>query len=138
MYFLSGRAIQQIENALIQAQSVSARIAVLDVMGNSGRAEFLPSLESIISSEAASNVKSRAVYALRFVKNSAAAQDLVNSLGSGDISIRTAAAGAIELAEWNEIFRAPLQRCSSSDPVSRIQDSCRKALSDNTQVANSQ
>jgi hypothetical protein len=112
---------------------------MLDVMGNSGRPEFLPSLEGVIQNGADPvEVRARAVYALRFVNAAAASRDLLASLASPETALREAAAGAIAAGSWSESYRAPLEACAASEPVGRIQESCRKTLASNARVASSQ
>ncbi|MGZ3700464.1 MAG: HEAT repeat domain-containing protein [Bdellovibrionota bacterium] len=131
----SSRAVQLIEQNFAQASGVTAQNNAIDVMGNSGRADFLPALESVVQGNYDAAVKARAVFALRFIKAPAAVQDLITALSSKDPAQRESAAGAIAIADWSESFRAPLTQCSSSETLSRIQTSCQKTLSNNTQVA---
>lgn len=131
----SARAVELLSQNLAAASSVPAELAALDVIGNSGRADFVPSLETVIQGDAPAQVRARAVFALRFVNTPGAAQDLVSALASSEAAIRESAANAIATGTWREAFRAPLTQCSSRESVTRIQASCAQTLSVNAQVA---
>lgn len=133
----SQQAVSLISKNLATAQSVPAQLAALDVIGNSGRADFEPALETVIQSNASDLVRARAVFALRFVTTPGAASDLVTALASPSPGVREAAANAIAAATWREAFRAPLSQCSSGESVARIQATCQNVLAANTQVATS-
>lgn len=134
----SARAITQIENAwAAQAQggSVGQQLALLDVMGNSGRAEFYPSVQAVYAGENSAILRARAVFALRFMNSSAATQDLISRLSDPAPQVREAAANAIAHATWKESFRAPLESCAGSETVAKVQSSCRNALAQNGRLA---
>lgn len=134
----SASAIALIQSRFASAGGAAERMAMLDVMGNSGRAEFLPTLEAVLASGAAPEVKAKAEFALRFIKTGSATLDLTQGLASGSTNVREAAAGAIAVADWNEAYRAPLETCASQEAVSRIQSSCQSTLTSHPRVADSQ
>jgi hypothetical protein len=135
----AANAIRQIESAWhALPPTLGDQLALLDVMGNSGRAEFLPDLKSTIAGSPDPSLRARAVLALRFIKNGAATQELAARLADKETVVREAAAGAIALADWSETFRSPLERCSQLEAVGRIQESCRNTLGQNPLVADSQ
>lgn len=132
------QAIEQLRSAWQAAKaagSVGDQLAILDAMGNSGRAEFLSILLAASREATVVTVRARALYALRFVKDPAVPPTLIAGLAATEAPMREASAGAIELAAWTEGFRAPLERCASQEPLTRIQESCRKSLADHGGVA---
>jgi len=131
----SARAISQIEGAWKAAGNLGDQLALLDVMGNSGRTEFYPSVQTVIESGGNPALRARAVFSLRFMTNSDSQLVLIRSLSDASPVVREAAAKAIELASWKEAFRTPLEVCSGSESVTRVQDVCRKVLSNNAAVA---
>ncbi len=131
----SAHSIAQIESAFESAASHGDRLAYLDVMGNSGRPEFYPSVQQVISSNALPTLRARAVFSLRFMTNSNATQELIRRLSDPAPEVREAAAKAMEHAAWKEAFRSPLEVCSGSESVVRVQDACRRVLSDHAAVA---
>jgi hypothetical protein len=106
-------------------------LAQLDVMGNSGRVEFLPSISDVISESQDPWVKAKAVFSLRFINDPSAIQMLSNALTDPAPQVRERAAQAIELAPWHEAFQQPLSNCKSSDPIPAIRNSCASTLSRN-------
>jgi hypothetical protein len=127
------------ERYLNSSGNLSDQLAALDAIGNSGQAAYLPDLRSIIqSADAASLLKAKAVFALRFIQSSEATELLSQSLTSVDTQVRQSAARAIAMARWSDSFRNPLQTCASKDPVSSIQAICRSTLaaSDPTLASN--
>ena len=107
--------------------NASDSLAALEAMGNSGRSEFLPQvLEALASSDL--QIRAKAVFALRFMRVDQAIQIMVNSLGDSQVDLREAAAGAMQLADWKEAFRAPLQNCAAKESVTRIQALCQYDL----------
>lgn len=130
-------AIQQIKDSWQSQNSVTDRLAILDVMGNSGRAEFYPTLKSVIASNDPAQLRARAVFALRFIDQPAAVQTLAASLGDKDTTVRQAAVGAMGTT-WNETYRAPVEQCAQSESEARVQELCRKTLADNPHVADAE
>jgi HEAT repeat protein len=129
-------AIAQINAAWAAAQgNIADQLNLLDVMGNSGRSEFLPLLQQIVDEKGDVNVRARALFALRFVKDPSVSTILIARLADAESVLREAAAEAMGLAGWTESFRAPLERCQSGESVDRIQSSCEKTLSSNPRVA---
>jgi hypothetical protein len=98
------------------------QLALLDVMGNSGRAEFLPTLTSVIQSSTVSELRAKAVFSLRFINPGKSL--LASSLQDADHNVRTASVTAIGFAIWSETFRAPIQSCAESESVSQIKSAC--------------
>lgn len=117
-------AIQQASSSV----STGDRLALLDVMGNSGRSEFLPDLKSVLASEADPIVRAKAVFALRAIATEDARELLVKSLADPAVQIREAAAAAIAQGSWNEVFRSAVSACASSDSVTRVQAACQRIL----------
>lgn len=107
--------------------TVGERLALLDVMGNSGSVEFLPALREAINSGDAL-VEAKAVFALRFVQSNDATLLLAQHLSDTDARVRQAAVDAIKLSSWNETFRKPLQTCSASDTAKQTQATCQTIL----------
>ncbi len=109
--------------------SLADQLSALDAIGNSGQTDYLPDLRSIISdSNAASALRAKAVFALRFIHSNEATTLLSQSLSASDLIIRQAAARAMSMASWSESFRKPLQNCSTSDPIASIQAICRSVI----------
>lgn len=134
----SARGIAQIESAW-KAQgagdNLGAKLALLDVMGNSGREEFFPKVQEVIDGSAETRVKARAVFALRFMTSDLATQSLLQHLRDPVVELREAAARALSQAEWKEAFRSPLGHCVSNESESRVRDHCRKTLDNHPTVA---
>jgi hypothetical protein len=101
---------------------------LLDVMGNSGRSEFLPEVAEVIQSDADPALRSKAVYSLRFMNNPQASALLSQSLSDPDPGVRLAAANAIQIAPWSPTYVTPLSKCSSGETVSAVQTACQTAL----------
>jgi HEAT repeat protein len=126
--------IDAIRQAWTQSESVGDRLALLDAMGNSGQPAYLPELRSVIdtrnwaNAEEGSALRAKAVFALRFIRTSDAAQILAQALTEPDLRVRQAAVQAVAMASWNEIFRKPLQSCATSDSVASLQANCRSVL----------
>jgi len=133
----SAAAIAQIQNRYQASGTLSEQLALLDVMGNSGRSEFLPTLEGVLAGDAGSQLKAKATFALRFIPTAAAKTDLARNLSAPDAAVRDAAAGAIAISDWTESFRAPLESCASGETVSNIRASCRSTLGEHPQMAGS-
>lgn len=136
----SARGIAQIESAWgALSQSPSAdlgpRLTLLDVMGNSGRPEFYTQVSGVIASGADVKLRARAVFALRFMQNSAATSDLLTRLSDPAPELREAAARALEHAEWKESYRAPLGVCAAGESVERVRASCQGTLANHPAVA---
>jgi hypothetical protein len=136
----SARSIAQIEAAWASQASSAAtnlgpRLALLDVMGNSGRPEFFLQVRGVIESDADLKLRARAVFALRFMTNSDATAQLVQRLQDPAPELREAAANALGHAEWKEAFRAPLGVCAAAESVERVRDSCRRTLDNHPAVA---
>lgn len=127
-------AIQQIQSSF-DASAGASRMAMLDAMGNSGRSEFLPTLESELQSADSAAVKAKAMFALRFIKSPAAVQDLIAGLSSAEGAVREAAAAAMGAADWSESFRAPLEKCRNGDALANVQNACASTLTGHAQVA---
>jgi hypothetical protein len=128
-------AIQQVLNAYEATESLRGRLALLDVMGNSGRSEFLARLGTVIDTEKNSELRARAAFSLRFIRTDQAREKLGRALLNPDQRVRGAAVAAIRLAEWTETFRAPVRTCVNQEPVAQIQSSCRGLESDHPMVA---
>jgi hypothetical protein len=109
---------------------LSDQLSALDAMGNSGQSAFIPELRMVIANtDAPSALRSKAVFALRFISTPEATRLLTESLSaSSDFQIRQSAARAMAMAEWKDAFRSPLSHCASSDPVSSLQSVCRSVL----------
>jgi hypothetical protein len=114
-----------------QAGDMGEKLAWLDVMGNSGRSEFLPAIESVLAGTEDPTLRARAVFALRFIATESAALDLIRALADNAAQVRLAAANAIGFAAWNEAFRSPLTACGGSDASAQVRASCLAALAQN-------
>lgn len=125
--------IAQIQAAYAAATSQSAQLALLDVMGNSGRSEFLSTLEGVISGGSSEALKTKAEFALRFIPS--AGTDLLAGLANSDAGIRGAAADALQVAPWKEAYRAPLGACAASESAPSVRASCGVTLSQHPNVA---
>jgi hypothetical protein len=112
-----------------KAGPVAGQLAVLDMMGNSGRLEFLPVLEAVISGEGDIALKSKAVFSLRLMDSAEARRQMVSSLTDSHDQIRTGAVAALTLAPWSETYRAPLETCAAKDPSPQIKSSCQRIVS---------
>ncbi len=129
--------IQEAWQAQAQSNQVPEQLALLDVMGNSGRPEFYPTLQKVIQGENSAQLRARAVFALRFMHDDASAQTLLVSLDDREAPVREAAVNAMEVT-WNEKYRAPLARCAQAETETRIQESCRKVLENNPYMASAE
>lgn len=128
--------VAQILSAWERAKSgnISDQISVLDIMGNSGREEFLPVLSSVIAGSGAPELRAKATFALRYIKTKAATQLLASSLMHPDSYLRTAAVAAIGFATWAEVFRQPIESCSVSETVLAIKSACAKVLESSPRI----
>ncbi len=118
--------------ALVQAAwrkqtSLDQQLALLDVMGNSGRAEFLSQILSAMQ-EQDSAVRAKAVFSLRFVNTERSTLALAQALEDPLPSVRQAAVNALQFAEWQEAYRAPLQRCALEDSENQLRTACQTML----------
>lgn len=122
-------AIRDIHSAWNGAQgNVAAQLALLDVMGNSGRAEFLPQIRSAMASGNDEAVQAKAIFSLRFFEGGEATTLLSSQLGNPTPALREAAIEAARIGPWRESLRAPLKECSQAEPLERLRASCRSAL----------
>lgn len=128
-------AIQAAWEQALAANNLEQELALLDVIGNSGRSDFLPTLENIINSNSITSLKAKAVFSLRFMPSTKASTLIAMSLGNTIPQIREASARAMQLAAWRESFRPPLQICSSSEARPYIQELCQSILQQNIQVS---
>ena len=123
------RAISSVQQAWTTAQSMTQgeneELVLLDAMGNSGRPEFMPILSQVIASDSDNVLRTKAVYALRFIPSPDAVTLLGQELGDSNASVRLAAANAMVSAPWNEAFQAPLQHCVSSESVGQFSPPAR-------------
>lgn len=110
--------------AWANAKSISAQIALLDAMGNSGRAEFLPTLNKVLNGTGAPELRAKAVFSLRFIQAGSAKTLMATSLQDADDKVRTASVMAMAFATWSEIFRAALDGCISGEKVEPIKEAC--------------
>jgi hypothetical protein len=88
------RSIASLQQAWTGSQGESQQLALLDAMGNSGRAEFLPIISNVIQGGADVTLKSKAVYALRSIQTPEAVALLNQELSDPNPSIRSAASNA--------------------------------------------
>ena len=134
----SARGIAQIEAAWAAqpvSENLGTRLALLDVMGNSGRPEFYEKVSRVIEGGEDVKLRARAVFALRFMTNGEATNTLLRRLQDPSKELREAAASAIAHAEWKEAFRAPLGVCAEADSETRVRGICAKTLADHPAVA---
>lgn len=120
-------SIQQSWGTLVSA-SRSEQLDLLDAMGNSGRAEFFPILNSVANGQNDA-LQAKAVFALRFIQTPDAINLLDSKISDSNPTIRLAAASAMQLAPWHASFQAPLLKCAAGDPVPQVQSACKTALS---------
>ena len=121
-------SIQAEWNALQSNPNLGRELALLDTMGNSGRVEFYSDINSVINSASDSLARAKAVFSLRYYTTSAAVSTLSVSLQDADPKVRTAAVQAMQIAPWNEAFRGSLQKCSTSEVLSSLQNACTTVL----------
>lgn len=114
--------------------NLPGQLAMLDSMGNSGRAEYVPDLRETVASGNA-ELRARALFSLRFMNNAESADLISRGLSDPETMVRESATEAIKLASWNENFRAPLESCARGEKVSRIQASCGDILRAHPQMA---
>jgi hypothetical protein len=123
---LAKDAIQRILAAWEAAagSSLQNRLALLDVMGNSGRLEFFQAVAAVLRTGSEPELRSRSAFSLRFMASAQARELLAGALNDGDIGVRSGAAFGIRLAAWDEIFREPVSSCSLNEPDSQIRKIC--------------
>lgn len=125
------KAITQIQQAWNEESAAGSKfqeMSLMDVMGNSGRTDFLPDLTGVIDTSTDPTLRAKAVYDLRFMQSSDAVSLLDQSLSDPTPGVRQAAANAMETAPWNQSFVAPLNRCVAGEQVAEIQKTCQQAL----------
>lgn len=126
------RSIASIQQAwstnLNSTQPEPEEMVLLDAMGNSGRSEFLPILTTVIDGGGDLTLRSKAVYALRYIQTPEAVTLLEQELSDTNAAIRLAAASAMQTGPWNASFEMPLQECATSDTVGQVQTACQVAL----------
>lgn len=115
--------------------SLQERLALLDVMGNSGRLEFFPAVATALRTGKESELRARSAFSLRFMGSQPARELLVMALGDPDVGVRGGAAFAIQVAVWNEIFRMPVSGCSLNEPDSQIRKICLDVHTRHSSVA---
>lgn len=117
------------------SSSLQDRLALLDVMGNSGRLEFFPAVATAFRTGKESELRARSAFSLRFMASQPARELLANALSDGDVGVRGGAAFAIRLAAWNEIFRSPVSSCSLNELDSQIRKICLEVHSRHSALA---
>ena len=113
---------------------VNGKLAVLDIMGNSGRDEFFPVLEiAAKSATEPEEVRAKAIFSLRYIKSARARALLVTAMNFSSVRVRGGAVHGVQLAEWTESFRAPLASCALKDPVQEIRSACGSIIARESQ-----
>jgi hypothetical protein len=115
--------------------SLEERLALLDVMGNSGRLEFFQAVATALRTGKEPELRARSAFSLRFMASQAARELLVSALGDGDVGVRGGAAFAIQIAAWNEIFRTPVSSCSLNELDTQIRKICLEVHNRHSAVA---
>lgn len=115
--------------------SLQDRLALLDVMGNSGRIEFFQAVATTYRTGKESELRARGAFSLRFMASAQARELLSSALSDGDVGVRGGAAFAIKLAAWNEIFRTPVSSCSLNELDSEIRKICLEVHNRHSAVA---
>lgn len=125
----SRSAIADIHSAWAAAGgNVPAQLSLLDVMGNSGRLEFLPSIRGAMDTRNDPSVQAKAVFSLRYVDSMEANALLAAQLANPNPPLREAAIEAVRMGTWRESYRPALETCASSDPVEKLRTACGAAL----------
>lgn len=125
---LVGQAIQSIQDswaAQSKSGNLGEELSLLDVMGNSGRSEFLSDVKSALQGQ---DLRAKAVYALRYMNNPDSVRLLGQYLSDQNATVREAAVDAIKAAPWNEGFRQPLTSCANGSMDAHVQSGCQSIL----------
>jgi hypothetical protein len=115
--------------------SIQDRLALLDVMGNSGRLEFFSAIATALRTSKESELRARSAFSLRFIASPSARELLASALNDADVGVRSGAAFAIQLAAWNEIFRTPVSSCSLNELDTQIRKICLEVHNRHSAVA---
>jgi hypothetical protein len=115
----------------IGSGNLDQQLAVMDAMGNSGRAEFFETVSSQAKNARVIALQARATFALRGMHIEGARSILIAALSAQDSTIRYAAASAMYQAPWNIAFSSPLTDCAQNETDATIRNSCREALAKN-------
>jgi hypothetical protein len=134
----TAEAVERILAAWNGSQSASDRLTLLDVMGNSGRVEFLPAISSVLPAGNSANIRAKAAFSLRFIKTESARSLLGASLADPETAVRTGAARGIDVAPWSEAFRDPVYACSASDPDAEVRRICAAVRARHNSLAQAQ
>lgn len=129
------RALRQQWQNAVGSGDLSAQLSVLDAIGNSGRAEFFPDMQTLVESGTNIDLRAKATFAVRFMDATGKVALLSATLADRNEHLREASVKAISLAQWSEQFRGPLQSCSSHEAVAHIQKECDELLSAHSQLA---
>ncbi len=122
-------AIADIHEAWKAAKgNLAQQIALLDVMGNSGRSEFMPEIRSALEADQEINLQAKAIFSLRYFSTTEAMILLTPKLINPNPVLREAAVEAVRQGTWRENYRSGLETCVNSDPVEKLRASCRAAL----------
>lgn len=117
-----------------EAQSsgnLDQQLAVMDAMGNSGRAEFFATVSAQAKNASVVALRARAIFALRGMNTDSARSILIAALSAEESTIRYGASSAIYQAQWNVAFLNPLASCSQNETDTTIRNSCQEALAKN-------
>lgn len=110
------------------AGNLTAQLSLLDAMGNSGRAEFLPEIRSSMDTRNDPYLQAKAIFSLRYINTGEANGLLGPQLQNPTPTLREAAIEALRQGTWREEFRATLETCAANDPVQKLRSSCQAAL----------
>ncbi len=108
--------------------SLQDKLALLDVVGNSGQLDLLPQVLSVINGNTDPALQARAVFALRYMNRNDTEQIIATRMSDTSPLIREAAVNASQYSSHVSVFSQPLQNCVNGESISRIQATCRSIL----------
>jgi hypothetical protein len=116
-------------SAYTAAQSMEAKLSLLDAMGNSGSAEFLETIKAAAASENPA-IQAKALFSLRYERGAAAL--LQDALATGGAAAKASAVAALEYQPWSESLRDTVDACATRESAFDIKAACEKLLKKNS------
>jgi len=111
----------------------SEKLVLLDLIGNSGRSEFLPLVnQAYLMGD--KTYQNKSIMAARGMSGSGSIAFLINALMHNESAIRYVATQAIRLGQWSEQFRSPVSSCGLSDPAAEVRLQCQEIMKANSSL----
>lgn len=109
------------------------KMIILDLIGNSGRAEFIPLVKEAYLM-GLKDYQGKSIMAARSMNVPDSLAFIEGALNSSDSALRFIATQAIRLGQWNERYRAIVANCSLNEASAEVKLQCQEILKTNSSV----